>query len=197
MTLYDYQLGRSPFLSVPKRKVFISFYQKDRLEVDAFIHQWTIVEGVFIPRALGTYDNEDFINSDDTEYVMSQIRAKYLGDSSVTIVLIGKCTHSRRYVDWELKTSLRRGQYTPNGLLGILLPSAGGQAHLPPRFKANWNKEVRNCYARYSYPPTSADEPRNWIKDAYVARTARAHLIQNDADRMKYNTKCRVCSVTH
>src|SRR5207245_253213 len=98
----------------PKRKVFISFYQRDRAEVDAFI-KWADLGNVFIPRALGTYDNEDFINSDNPEYVMQQIRGKYLGDSTVTIVLVGACTHSRRYVDWELKTSLRRGEYTPNG----------------------------------------------------------------------------------
>jgi hypothetical protein len=36
---------------------------------------------------------------------MSEIRRKYLGNASVTIVLIGSCTHSRRYVDWEIKLS--------------------------------------------------------------------------------------------
>ncbi len=69
-------------------------------------------------------DNYDFINSTDTDYVMKCIRENYLSDSTVTIVLIGSCTHSRRYVDWEIKSSLRQGQYTtPNGLIGILLPS--------------------------------------------------------------------------
>ena len=38
-------------------------------------------------------------------------------------------SHSRRYVDWEIKTSLRRGSYTPNGLLGIILPSQGLRTH--------------------------------------------------------------------
>jgi hypothetical protein len=125
--------------------VFISFYQGDRDWVDTFIRFWSELEQVFIPKALGTYDNEDFINSDKPNYVMQQIREKYLGDSTVTIVLIGTCTHSRRYVDWELKSSLRRGDYTPNGLLGILLPSTAAGAHLPPRFEANWEKQELNA----------------------------------------------------
>lgn len=181
----------------PKRKVFISFFQGNRAEVDNFIYLWWVREEVFIPRALGAYGNEDFVNSDNPEYVMQRIRDGYLGDSTVTVVLIGACTHSRRYVDWELKTSLRCGDYTPNGVLGILLPSAAAGAHLPPRFEQNWERQELNCYARYRRWPSSGSELRMWIEDAYWARTARAHLIQNSAVMMKYNAKCRVCGSTH
>lgn len=180
-----------------KRNVFISFHQADRAEVDAFVARWATREGVFTPKILGASDNDDFINSADPDYVMSQIRAKYLGDSTVTIVLIGKCTHSRRYVDWEIKSSLRQGTYTPNGLLGILLPSAGGSAHLPTRFHENWHREETQCYARYRSAPTSVDELGGWIEDAFAARTARANFIQNTVDMMKYNAACKICGVTH
>ena|SRR6266545_2869289 len=112
-----------------KRKAFISFHQEDRPEVDAFIEQWATRQGVFIPKALGVSNNDDFINSTNPEYVMSQIRTKYLGDSTVTIVLIGSCTHGRRYVDWEIKASLRQGATDPSGLIGLLLPSCGKSAH--------------------------------------------------------------------
>ena len=60
---------------------------------------------------------------------MAEIRRKYLLDSSVTILLIGSCTHSRRYVDWEIKSSLRRGMNVPSGLLAYVLPSAIPPAH--------------------------------------------------------------------
>jgi hypothetical protein len=181
-----------------KRKIFISFYQGDRAEVDAFIHRWADDEGVFIAKALGISDNDDFIDSTDTAYVMSRIRERYLSDSTVTVVLLGTCTHSRRYVDWELKTSLRLGGYTPNGVMGILLPSGypDGVA-LPPRLQANWNKENRDCYARYYWYPESADQLRGWIEDAFQARTSRAAFIQNSSDMMKYNAKCRACDETH
>jgi len=115
-----------------KRRVFVSSFHADRREVDDFIYRWGTVEKVekvFTPEALGTFDNDDFIDSTDPEYVMGEIRRKYLLDSSVTILLVGKCTHSRRYVDWELKSSLRRGANIPNGLIAFVLPSA-----MPPAY---------------------------------------------------------------
>ncbi len=115
-----------------RRKVFISHYKGDIDAVQAFLDKWADEERVFIPKQLGVYDDEDFINSTDTDYVMSQIKKKYLSDSTVTIVLLGTCTHSRRYVDWEIKSSLRRGSYTPNGLLGIVLPELSTAPHLGP-----------------------------------------------------------------
>jgi hypothetical protein len=180
-----------------KRKVFISFYQGDQAYVDAFIAQWSTNEGVFITKSLGTSDNDDFIDSDNPEYVMSQIRKRYLEDSTVTIVLVGRCTHSRRYVDWETKASLTQGQDLPNGLIAITLPYTNGSAHLPPRVKENWNSQVRDCYARYYSYPTSAQELGGWIEDAYQARLLRAKHIQNSQDMMRYNANCHVCGTTH
>lgn len=185
-----------PYYGV-KRKVFISFHQKDRKEVDNFVDRWAVQEGVFIPKALGVSDNDDFIESTNPGYVMSRIREKYLGDSTVTIVLIGICTHSRRYIDWEIKSSLQQGASVPNGLIGILLPSRGTSAHLPPRFQNNRERGETNCYARYRAYPTSSQQLADWIEDAYNARTARANLIQNGADMMKYNSKCLICGITH
>ena len=181
-----------------KRKVFVSFHQGDRAEVDAFITHWSTNEGVFTPKVLGASDNDDFIDSTNPDYVMNQIRAKYLGDSSITIVLLGACTHSRRYVDWEIKSSLRQGTYTPNGLLGILLPSQGTDGvHLPPRLQATWTRDEADCYARYRSAPASADQLGGWIEDAFTARTSRAHLIENSANMMAYNAQCNVCGITH
>ncbi|MGB7749862.1 MAG: TIR domain-containing protein [Verrucomicrobiia bacterium] len=180
-----------------KRKIFISFHHNDQVEAEAFIEQWGNRQDVFIPKVLGVSDSDDFIGSTNPEYVMGQIRAKYLGDSTVTIVLIGQCTHSRRYVDWEIKSSLRRGETVPNGLIGFLLPSCGQRAHLPQRFSDNWIQGERDCYARYRFCPQTADELRTLIEDAYDARTSRAHLIKNAQDMMKYNAACKICNVTH
>lgn len=181
-----------------RRKVFISFHQQDQTEVEDFVDLWAEREGLFIPKVLGASDNDDFINSENPDYVMSQIRNRYLGDSTVTIVLVGSCTHSRRYVDWELKASLRQGvNYTPNGVMGIILPSCGAIAHLPPRLEENWTKGHQDCYARYWTVPQSGNELVSLIEDAYAARTTRAHLIQNGSPMMKYNRRCQVCGETH
>jgi hypothetical protein len=189
--------------------VFISSFHNDRKEVDAFIFHWATLQQVFTPKALCTFDNDDFINSDNPEYVMSEIGRKYIGDASVTIVLVGKCTHSRRYVDWEIKSSLRRGRSLPNGLLAYVLPSAMPKFNpftgisttypqLPPRLSANWDTNQQHaCYARYYTMPDSAATLRQQIENAFWDRTNRANLIKNDSEMMKYNVKCSVCGVTH
>lgn len=180
-----------------KRKVFISHYKGDSNEVDAFIDYFVNQQGVFTPYVLGANDNDDFIDSANTDYVMSRIRKEYLKDTTVTITLIGSCTHSRRYVDWEIKSSLTQRETLPNGLMGIILPSRDKSAHMPPRLNENWSKGHNNCYARYLIYPKSADDLGKWIDDAYSARTGRANLVKNSQHMMKYNTKCKVCGVTH
>jgi len=180
-----------------RRRVFISHYRGDRSEVDDFIEEFANRKKVFTPYVLGANDNDDFINSNNPEYVMSQIREKYLKDTTVTIVLQGSCTHSRRYVDWELKSSLRQGGYIPNGVMGIVLPSQGSSCWMPPRLEENWSESHTNCYAKHWVYPSSANELGRWIEDAYNARTARAHLIQNSQEMMKYNSKCKVHQITH
>lgn len=181
-----------------KRRVFISHYKEDKTEVEAFINDFCNKQNVFTPYVLGANDNYDFIESDKPDYIMSKIREKYLKDSTVTIVLIGSCTHSRRFVDWEIKSSLRQGtNYTPNGLIGIVLPSQGTSAYLPLRFEENWVSGHKNCYARYWAYPDSAQTLSGWIDDAYNARTSRANLVVNSQDMMKYNSKCKICQVTH
>jgi hypothetical protein len=181
-----------------KRRVFISHYREDRVEVDAFIEYFANRLGIFTPYVLGANNNDDFINSTNPDYVMGRIREIYLRDSTVTIVLLGSCTHSRRYIDWEIKSSLRQGElYIPNGLIGILLPSRGTSAYLPPRFEANWSSGHVNCYARYWAYPSSGNELGEWIDDAYNARTSRNHLISNSQSMMSYNSRCKIHDITH
>lgn len=180
-----------------KRKVFISYHHANDLEVKEFIKKWTETNPVFIPKALGISNADDFINSTNPEYVISKIREKYLQDSTVTIVLIGKCTHSRRYVDWEIKASLKQGENTtPNGLFGILLPSAGGSAFLPQRFQDNLHK-TNDSYASFYNVPQNAQQLSQWIEKAYKSRTSKTNLISNSQDMMKYNGVCRICNITH
>ena len=161
--------------------------------MDAFIQEF---EGVFIPKVLGANDNNEFINSTNTDYVMQRIREKYLEDSTVTIVLVGSCTHSRRYVDWEIKSSLQQGRDLPNGLLGIAIPRGKTSAHLPERFKYNWKKDGEG-YAKFQSYPSSEQQLREWIEGAYQARTMRASLIDNSLPMMRYNSKCTICEKTH
>jgi len=175
-----------------KHKVFISYHHDDQDEVEEFIKTFDEEREIFISRGLGVGMEQDVIDSDDTDYVMHRIRELYLKDSTVTIVMIGKCTWARRYVDWEIQSSLRHGETViPNGLLGIKLLSYKKNWY-PDRLNKNLkqNEEQEDCYARVISYPERKDTLVNSIADAFRARTSRDHLIVNPRDRFKYNKTC-------
>lgn len=180
-----------------RRKVFISYYHGDQEAVNKFVRDFG---DVFIPKTVGVRDGDFYFDSNNSQYIMRKIREQKLEDSTVTIVLVGNCTHSRKYVDWEVKASLQQGQTLPNGLIAINLPYMGNKGALPPRVLANRERDNNGNeigYARYYVYPSSKEELRNWIEDAYKARTTRANLIHNSNDMMKYNAKCQEHNVTH
>jgi hypothetical protein len=142
---------------------------------------------------IGVTDEDDFIDSENNDYVFDRIRDKYLLDSTVTIVLVGKCTWARRYVDWEVYSSLRHDKNNRrNGLLAITLRSAANHPgkRLPLRVRDNVAHDQELGYARWKKYPTSTASLRRWIDDAYIARTARSVLVNNTRTRKKYNSKC-------
>lgn len=151
----------------------------------------------FIAKAMGVTDEDDFIDSENTDYIMNQIRAKYLGDSTVTIVLVGKCSWTRRYVDWEVFSSLRDSKHSKiNGLFAIQLPSAVGlnpTPALPARVDDNVKRHSNNDdigYAKYHVYSGSKSIIQDLISDAYDARTTRDHLIDNTRARRVRNSSC-------
>jgi hypothetical protein len=170
----------------------VSYDSGDVRAVEKFIDRWTNTDRVFIPRYVGCFD-EDIIKSGDTDYVMGRIRTEYLTDSTVTLVLMGTCTHSRRYIDWEIKASLRQGEsYLPNGLLAVALPGYRS-LHLPERLRLN----VNSGYAKFWIYPGSASELADCIEEAYNSSIDRPELIVNPADTWRYNRRCLECGITH
>ena len=173
-----------------RHKCFVSYHQKNESEVEAFIEKFG---EVFIAKVLGVSNDDDFVNSTKTDYVMRQIRETYLTDSTVTLVMIGKCTWARRYVDWEIAATLRNDPKNKrSGLLGIVLPSASSTTTSPRRLNINVPKLGGKGYARrIAYPGTKA-RLKSSIEDAFTARSiyARYSLIKNPSDLFKYNRTC-------
>ncbi|MTC36618.1 hypothetical protein GKR67_18765 [Providencia alcalifaciens] len=74
------------------------------------------------------YGNESFIDKSvsdgdidpdcDEEYIMKLIREDYLEDTTVTVVLIGKETSQRPFVNSEIQASLWGDNF--NGLVGVI-----------------------------------------------------------------------------
>lgn len=181
-------------MSGVRHKCFISYHHADQDEVDEFVTTFDHDRDVFIARGLGLEMEQDIIDGDDTDYVMRRIRELYLRDSTVTIVLMGRCTWARRYVDWEIQASLRHGEtVTPNGFLGIKLPSYpkhGGQ--FPQRLSLNLkqSEDQDECYAWWIDYPGRKDTLANAIEAAFARRKTHADLIVNPRERFAYNRSC-------
>jgi len=174
--------------SPPRHKVFVSYHAVDAVEVFDFISTNT---DVFIPRAVGMEeDGSDIIDSTNVAYIRQAVRSKFLKDSTVTLVAIGECTWARKFVDWEIYTSLRSDP-NPNGLLGVQLPSvAGTKPSLPARLSLNLRKKDESAYANYYVPAASQSTLRTWVQEAFDGRTGRRHLIQVGGDLRERNSSC-------
>lgn len=174
-----------------RHKCFLSYHAEDANQVADFVDAFGTA---FIPKVIGISDDDPLINSTDTDYVMDRIREKYLADSTVTLVLLGNCTWARRYVDWEIYSSLRRDSINRlNGLMAVNLPSvaASDVSKLPRRLHDNLPRENGpDRYARWYRYPTSAVQLQGWVQDAFDARSERYTLINNTEPRRTKSSSC-------
>ncbi|WP_078532692.1 TIR domain-containing protein [Streptomyces hokutonensis] len=185
----SFRRGTVQLSAYTRRKCFISYHHSDEREVESFIQEFDHARNVFIARGIGASMPGDVIDSKDRDYIMRRVRDLYLRDSTVTIVMIGKCTHARKYVDWEIASSLRNdSKNRRSGLIGIVLPSAANSPKEPPRLGDNLGSNGSTKYARwYTYPKKSADLAR-MVEDAYQGRSVR--VADNSRLLFSYNRTC-------
>lgn len=179
------------------RNIFLSFHQSDELEANIWCRRFG---GYFNEiRTLGLDElGDDFaehINSGDSDYVMRCIREKKIAGTSCTVVLIGKCTWARRYVDWEIAATLRNfTDSARGGLIGVQLPSASdhGWSTLPPRLGLNISSAngVDTGYARFYPPAPSNDSIVRWVDDAVARRDEMEPASGSTSDLMVNNRTC-------
>lgn len=115
---------------IMKRKCYISYKFEDKHYKKRIVDKWGGED--FIDRS-----QQEIIDSDDPEYIMQQIRERYLKDSTVTIFLIGtksgenyrdpedirKGYDSQIIIRREITSSLYNGNgNSRSGLLGVVLP---------------------------------------------------------------------------
>lgn len=172
-----------------RHKCFISYHVDDMPEVEQFIE---VFGSEFIARSVGVTVDDDFVNSADEDYIKRRIREKYLTDSTVTIVLLGRCTWTRKFVDWEISSSLRNDTNNKrNGLLVYPLPSVQNWAHLPMRIADNWSAEnPENSYAHCCMYPLSLLALRSDIETAFNNRVAKACFVNNSRALQEENLSC-------
>lgn len=172
-----------------RRKCFVSYHVDD---IDEAIDFLDTFGSEFIPRSVGVTEEDDFVDSDDTDYIKRRIREKYLTDSTVTIVLLGSCTWSRKFVDWEISSSLRNDTNNRrSGLLVLPLPSRNNSAKLPDRVQDNWIKnDLAKSYALYRSYPETASALRRSINAAFSARTDSNKKVTNSRPLRQRNATC-------
>jgi len=166
-----------------KHKVFISHCHEDDAEVNEFVNYFCDNKEIFTPKIVGEkYDT--IINSYNSDYIMRKIREDYLTDSTVTIVLIGKETYKRKYVDWEIASTLRDDKNNKrSGLLGIYLPGKS-DSKIPPRLQDNIDCGYANIYP---YPLHDSEKLRKWIEEAYEKRNNYYYNVDNSQELYKNN----------
>lgn len=168
-----------------RHRTFLSYHPEDRGEVRAFVDFFDHTRDVFLVSEPGVSDDgvvASFASphpgsaAPDVATLVQRLRMLYLADSTVTLVLIGVHTWQSYAVDWEILGSLTRyGAQDPNGLLGVVLPSAGNAVTLPLRLQLN----LGSGYAQV-YPYTlDIGKLARAINDAFAARTTRSDRISN------------------
>lgn len=158
-----------------KRKVFISYHHKgEQAVVDAFSKTFGEDYEVFTDKSL-----ERAADSDDAEY-LNQVCRDTIEGTSVTIVMIGKQTGCRKFVDWEIRDTL----FKKHGLVAISRPGlADSDACLPDRLKDNRKSE----FAKWYTYPNSAASLKTLIDEAYNADKAK---IDNSREKVSRNSSC-------
>ena len=162
-----------------KRKVFVSYHHSgDQAYYDAFSRAFCDTYDVIADNSL-----ERRVDSNDVDYVMRRIRENYITGSSCTIVLVGKETFGRKYVDWEIKATLDK----EHGLIGVRLPTAPVSPQnlviVPDRLYDN----IQSGYAlwvTWQQITTSAYTCTQLIEEA---NDRSKRLIDNTRDRLLRN----------
>lgn len=101
-------------------KVFISYHHgNDQLYKDHLVELNSRLN-LFIDRSI----RDGFISDSlPAQVIREQIRDRWLRDSTVTVLLVGRETKYRKHVDWELKSSMINGlKNQRSGLLVLMLP---------------------------------------------------------------------------
>ena len=161
---------------------FLAFDDDDEDEVRQFIEAFGSDVELLVR---GVSEDDDFVaDVADRRFVLQETDEKYFGMSTVTIVLVGQNTHRRRFVDWEIATSLdTSNERWRNALVAIWLPSAAGTVQLPNRLDRNIAGAVGYVLKPWRYPKSAA-ELQDMIAKALNAKAGREHLVDNSADLM-------------
>ena len=167
-----------------RHRVFVSYYHKeDQGYREYFEGLFSDIHDIMISESVEMGDIDD--TSLSTDRIRQIIRDDYLKDSTVTVVLVGEHTWQRKFVDWEIGSSIRDTKNNPrSGLLGILLPTYTGYNYnnntydpytIPPRLYDN----IQTGYAEIYNWNENPSDVQSWIHEAFKKRKSKEVLPDN------------------
>jgi hypothetical protein len=162
-----------------KHKIFVSYHHGgDQAYYNAFSRAFHDAYDVIYDKSL-----ERQVDSDDVNYVRQRIRQNYITGSSCTIVLVGKDTWGRKYVDWEVAATLDM----EHGLIGVELPtaprSADNKVTVPDRLYDNIQSGFA-LWLTWQQITASAAQLERYVA---TAKARNAKLIVNTRPRRLRN----------
>ena len=155
-----------------RHRVFVSYYHTDDQDYrNLFEGMFSDYHNIMVSESIEIGDIDPYLK---TDVIRQKIRDEYLRDSTVTIVLVGPHTWQRKFVDWEIGSSIRKTQYNSrSGLLGILLPThpdSGRDRYtaglIPPRLHDN----IACGFAKLYNWSNDPDTVQSWIHQAFKRR---------------------------
>jgi hypothetical protein len=165
----------------PVHRIFISYHHANDQQYKAILLNINERLGVFADYSVDTGNIDPNL---PPQTIRCKIRDEYLGDSSVTVLLVGTGTAGRKHVDWETYSSMINGSVNKkSGIVVVQLPSTNPQcfnaAHgevekkqLYPETQSWYSVETRSEYERlYPYLPAR-------IIDQLLAGKAKVSVTQ-------------------
>ena len=171
-----------------RHKVFVSYHHENDQEYkDRLVEE---MSADIVDRSVEDGDIDDGLK---TEAIWQKIRDEHIADATVLLVLVGRHTRSRKFVDWEIGSALNKSRDTSRcGVLGIVLPDH------PDYGKGRWNSNLlpqrlaaniqgNDPYVRlYDWPgDSSLSVIRDWVHTAFLRRDGPAP--DNYSKRFKNN----------
>lgn len=161
-----------------RHRVFVSYYHdEDQVYREYFEQLFSDIYDIMVSESVEIGDIDD--TKLTTEQIRQIIRDEYLRDSTVTVVLVGEHTWQRKFVDWEIGSSIRQTKHSSrSGLLGIILPTyprplenpGNYYIHtIPPRLHDN----IECGFATIHNWSDDPDTVQSWIHDAFNRRTKK------------------------
>ncbi|MDE0425156.1 hypothetical protein F4Y59_08715 [Candidatus Poribacteria bacterium] len=173
-----------------RHRVFVSYYHaEDQDYRERFELLFSDIHDIMVSESVEIGDIDPNLK---TETIHQKIRDEYLRDSTVTVVLVGAHTWQRKFVDWEIGSSIRQTQYNSrSGLLGIILPTYPRPPGKPTHYYPNTTppRLYDNIECRFATIHNWSDDPdtvQSWIHEAFKRRNENPPP-DNSRDSFKNN----------